>query len=195
MYLVRRTTTGFTIVEIMVALGIAVFMVTIAAGFVLYGFRATTFNSEQETAVVVARRSIDDMSKIIKEARRSERGDYPLAIAAAQNFTFYADSDNDGSAEKINYILNGSVLQKTITQPGADNTYSGSGVTTNIASYITNNADPVFTYFDGSNIQTAAINAIRLVHIELRVNVTPEIAPKDYTVITDVNLRNLKDNL
>ena len=36
---------------------------------------------------------------------------------------------------------------------------------------------------------------VRLIRAYLKVNVTPTIMPNDYIIITDVSLRNLKDNL
>ena len=39
------------------------------------------------------------------------------------------------------------------------------------------------------------INEVRLINVILKINVTPLVAPNDYYVETDIQLRNLKDNL
>ena len=69
------------------------------------------------------------------------------------------------------------------------------GATTTIASYVNNQEEAIFTYYDNSYNETGLINNVRLINIKLKINVTPERAPMDYTVETDVTLRNLKDNL
>jgi hypothetical protein len=58
-----------------------------------------------------------------------------------------------------------------------------------------NQEDTIFTYYDSDHSEANIINDIRLVNIQLKINVTPNIAPNDYWARTDIQLRNLKDNL
>ena len=125
----------------------------------------------------------------------SDKGDYPLSTTTAQTFSFYADIDNDLSAEKVTYFASSSVLYKTVSQPGTLLDYTGTTTTESIANYLNNRLEPIFRYYNASNTETAIINEIRLVNVSLKINVTPDIAPNDYYVETDANLRNLKDNL
>jgi prepilin-type N-terminal cleavage/methylation domain-containing protein len=190
-----KNQSGYSLIEITVTVAIFALVFILGANFIITGFRSMTFGSEQETAIQNARRAMENLAKDIREAKSSEKGDYPLSVTEEQNFTWYGDVDNDGVAEKIKYFLLSSTLQRVIVEPGAGNLYSGPGATTTIAQYVNNQAEPIFTYYDASNNETDEINNIRLINIKLKINVTPERAPLDYYLETDIQLRNLKDNL
>jgi len=186
---------GYSLIEISVAISIFIFVFILGANFIIKGFQSTTFSSEQDTAVQNARRAMENLTKDIREARSSEKGDYPLSVNEEQNFIWYGDINNNGITEKIKYFLLNSTLQRIVVEPGAGNLYSGPGATTTIAQYVNNQAEPIFTYFDANNNETDEINNIRLINVKLKINVTPERAPFDYYLETDIQLRNLKDNL
>lgn len=95
------------------------------------------------------------------------------------------------------------VFKKGVTQPfGWPVTYpSEQEVVVAISENVTNEARglPVFTYYDESN-NLLSDPASRLedttrMHLELIVNVNPNRAPQDFSLQTDVQLRNLKTNL
>ena len=148
-----------------------------------------------EEAIEQARDAIDVMITEIRSASSSEQGAYALLITEEQNFIYYSDIDGDGKTEKVRYFLEESELKKVVTEPGVLMDYSGTAATSTIASYMNNQESSIFIYYDSSYSEVSTINDIRLVNIQLKINVTPEIAPNDYWARTDVNLRNLKDNL
>jgi hypothetical protein len=157
--------------------------------------KAMVFNDEQATAITNARRAMTIMTKEIREAKLSDRGDYPLLTVNPQNFVFFSNIDSDQDTEKVQYTLSGYNLLKIITEPGVAHTYTGPYSTTTIAQYVNNVAEPIFYYYDSNNATTTDIIQIRLVNLRLKINVTPARAPSDYYVETDINLRNLKSNL
>lgn len=186
---------GYSLIEIIVAISIFLLVFILGANFIIRGFRSITFGSEQETAIQNARRAMENLAKDIREAKSSEKGDYPLSVTEEQNFIWYGDVDNDGVTEKIKYLLLSDILQRIVVEPGAENLYNGLGATTTIAQYVNNQTEPIFAYYDANNNETDIINDIRLINIRLKINVTPEQAPLDYYLDTDIQLRNLKDNL
>lgn len=186
---------GYSLIEIIVTISIFLLVFMLGANFIIRGFRSITFGSEQETAIQNARRAMENLAKDIREAKSSEKGDYPLSTTEEQNFIWYGDVDNDSITEKIRYSLSENTLQKVIIEPGAENLYNGPGSTTTIAQYVNNQTEPIFAYYDANNNETDIINDIRLINIKLKINVTPERAPLDYYLDTDIQLRNLKDNL
>ncbi len=192
---IQIKTFGFTLIELLVTISIFIVVTIMASEFIIRGFRSTTFEAEQGTAVQNARRGAEIMVKEIRGANNSERGDYPLAAIEEDNLIYYSDIDDDGYMEKVRYFLDGLLLKKVETQPGAGNDYSGSGATTTISSYVNNQNEAVFIYYDSSYVETDDINNTRLINIRLKINVTPERSPNDYYIETDVHLRNLKDNL
>jgi len=192
---IRKSIHGFTLIEILVVLAIFLLVFLIGAEFIIKGFKAISFGSEQETAISNARRAMELLSTDIREARSSEKGDYALSTNEEQNFIWYGDVDNDGIAEKIRYFLSDNTLKRVVTEPGPDNNYDQTGATTTIAQYVNNQSEPIFIYYDSDNNETTIINNIRLIRIKLKINVNPAIAPQDYYVESDIQLRNLKDNL
>jgi prepilin-type N-terminal cleavage/methylation domain-containing protein len=187
--------TGFTLMEISIAMAIFLTVVLLAGDFIIKGFRSTTFGSEQETAIQNARRGMEIMTKEIRGANDSERGDYPLSTVENDDFVYYSDIDDDGQMERVRYFLDDTLLKKVTTPPGPADDYNMLSATTTIAEYVNNQAEAIFTYYDNNYIETGDLDSIRLINIKLKINVTPERAPNDYYVETDVNLRNLKDNL
>jgi prepilin-type N-terminal cleavage/methylation domain-containing protein len=193
--IIKNNYSGFTLVEILVTMSILSFVVFMSGDFVVNGFKSLRFGSEFDDAVVNGRRAVESISREIRGANNSDRGDYPIALAEGQDLIFYSDIDYDGDFDRIRYFINNRTLYKVVTQPGSARDYSGVGATTTIANYINNNGQEAFIYYDGSVAETSDLDNIRLIRIHLLFNVTPGIAPDDILVETDVNLRNLKSNL
>lgn len=184
-----------TLIETLVVMSIFVSLSIIASAFIIRGFKAITFNSEQATAIANGRKAIEIMSDNMRKARSSEKGDYAVASATPQSLIFYCDYDNDSIAEKITYFLSSSTMKMTATEPGTSNNYTGTSTTVDLAQYVNNQAESIFRFYSSENLETNTINSIRLINIKLKINVTPSRAPQDYYVETDAELRNLKDNL
>lgn len=195
MNILKLNNKGYSLLELTVVLSIFIMLMIIGSDYIVRGFKSITFEGEQTAAISQARKAINIASTEIRKIRMSDKGDYPLSTTTAQKFSFYADVDNDLSAEKITYFASSSKLYKTVSEPGVLLDYTGTTTTESIADYLNNQSEPVFRYYNASNTTTAIINQIRLVNVNLKINVTPNIAPNDYYVETDANLRNLKDNL
>lgn len=194
-YKLKTKSSGFTLIELLIAISILLMAAALSSEFIIKGFKTTTFESEQETAIRNARRGMEIMVKELRGANNSEKGDYPLATIETNNLIYYSDIDDDNIMDKVRYFVDGSYLKKTVVAPDEDDEYSGAGETIIISNYLNNQAEPIFIYYDNNYSQTASINNVRLINIKLKINVTPERAPEDYYVETDVHLRNLKDNL
>ncbi len=186
---------GFSLIEISVVITIIMVSAFIATDFISMGFRTAQFTKEQDTAVQIARNSMATIVKEIRGANTSEQGDYPLIVTDDEEVVFFSDIDNDNEFEKIRYYVNGTQLNKAVTEPGPLHDYSGISTNTINAEYLNNGSEAVFVYYDETYTETDVINEIRLIKVNLKINVTPSVAPNDIYVSSDVNLRNLKDNL
>jgi prepilin-type N-terminal cleavage/methylation domain-containing protein len=192
---------GFTLIELLVYMLIFSSLVFLSSDFIINGFRSTTYGIEQEEATRVARKTVDQMTLEIREAKTSSCGDYLLDDVSSQNFSFYSNSDDDSVIEKIRYFIDGNELKKgVINATGTPLTYSVSDeIISVVAEYINNQTITIFTYYDtNQNLiinPSGDKNKIRLIKIYLLVNVTPEIMRADYIIDMDIHLRNLKDNL
>lgn len=188
---------GLSLIETMISMSILLLVMIVGSEFIINGFRSIAFESEQQTAIKEARQAIDIVAKEIRKANSSARGDYAIASASPQSLIFYSDSDNDSVMEKVRFYLdtNTNIFKEEITEPGTPNDYTGTSTVSNVASYVNNQTEPIFIYHNANNAVTNTINSIRLIKINFKINVNPAIAPQDYYVETDINLRNLKDNL
>lgn len=196
-----KTTKGYTLLEITVVMSIFMVLMFIGADFIITGLKSIAFGYEQDDAVKNARDTIDSLTKEIREANNSDCGDYLLDDVSPQEFSFYSNIDSDAYAEKVRYFLAGDVLERGVIKPAGNplEYLDASEVITDVAHYVNNQADPIFRYYDtnGSEITdpSADKQSIRMVNIYLKINVTPEKAPKDFVVDIDTQIRNLKDNL
>ena len=192
---------GFTLVEVMVVMTIFVFLIFVSSDFIIKGIQSTSFGYEQDTAVANARKTLDPLAKEIREAAPAINGSYAFASTTAQSLTFYSDVDSDRGTEKIRYFLSGPALYRGVTKAtGSPQIYLASDESINkIADYINNQSEPIFSFYDTNNNlianPAASTSAIRMIHVALKINVTPLIMPADYLVDMDIQIRNLKDNL
>jgi len=186
---------GFTIIEILVVISIMGIISTLILNFVVMGLKATRFEAEQAEAVKQARDAMNVMKTEIRGANNSAHGDYPILVINSQEFVFFSDIDKDDVYEKIRYYLDGLELKKAVIKPDSFSLYNDAPVITVIANYVNNQAESIFTYYTSDYLVTGNINEVRLINMNLKINVTPEIAPADIYVETDVALRNLKSNL
>jgi hypothetical protein len=160
---------------------------------IINSLKSTKFESEQATAVEQARKSMGIITKDIRGANTSERGDYPLVAIEEEELSFFNDVNSDDIMEKITIYLDGTNLVREVYLPGASNDYSVFEASSTIAKYVNNNGAPIFSYFNSNSEETDIINEVRMVRTMIMINVTPLVAPNDYILESDVNLRNLKD--
>lgn len=186
---------GYTLIEVLIVITIIGFIGSLILNFTVSGFKLTRFESEQAEAVKQARDVMDIMKKEIRGANASAKGDYTLSLINSDEFEFYSDINDDDIYEKVHYYNDDTQMKKEVINPGLSNNYDGTSTISVIAEYVNNQAEPIFTYFDSNYNETANITDVRLINIRFKINVTPEIAPADIYVETDVTLRNLKSNL
>ena len=184
---------GLTLVELLVVISILTLTYFITSDIIITGLKMTRYESEQATAVEYARKSMGIITKDIRGANTSERGDYPIVTAQEDELTFFNDTNGDDLMEKIRYYLDGTNLIREIHLPGALKDYSVFSASSTIAAYVNNAGTPIFTFYDSSSAETDVINQIRMVRTHIMINVTPASIPNDYILESDVNLRNLKD--
>jgi len=203
----NKNQTGLSLMEILVTLGIFLFVIILVWLFIKQSYSVQSFSFGQTTAIAEAQRGVETLVKEAREALPGDTGAYALVSADDFEFIFYADYDRDVAVERVRYYLAGSDFTKGVTEAsGSPLQYLPSNeVATVISQYVRNEAnEPVFTYYDGNYsgkegdvALTAPANPleVKLVHINLKINVEPDKAPMDYILESDVQIRNLKDNL
>ncbi len=196
---------GFTLLEITVATSIFIILILAWFDFSINSYQSASFGQDQIEAIRLAQKGVDIMAKEIREASIAENGSYPLELAGDQEIIFYSDIDQDVYTERVRYTLNGTNLEKGIIEPsGNPLDYTGTEEITIISTHVRNDSIPIFTYYNGDYPYDTENNPLpaparlietKLLHVFLRINIDPIRAPKDFDLETDVQLRNLKNNL
>ena len=193
-------------VETLVAMGALTVILTSLYFFVSYFKKVQDYSLEQSLAITEARNGIETMVKEIREIQIANNGAYPIVTADDNTFIFYSDIDKDNSIERVRYFLDGTQFKKGTIEPRTNPVMyvDADEIVTTITSYVNNTTTPVFTYYNGNwpsdtanNPLTTPANPtmVKYITIQLVINVAPAKAPQDFHLISDVAIRNLKENL
>jgi len=203
---------GFTLIEVVVSIGIFIVIMGAVALFESNVFSYQRSASNSMTTVQDAEVILKILSHDIRMASQGSDGSYALQTVATNTLQFFADTNGDGLKERIRYSLIGSDLYRTFLVPtGSPLTYSGTESTSTILTDVVNaTSTPVFSYFGGTYTgtttgtlsQPVSPNSVRLIQINLTLNAgasagntSQQNIPTIRTYTTDVTMRNLKDNL
>ncbi|KKR48592.1 MAG: hypothetical protein UT86_C0004G0078 [Candidatus Magasanikbacteria bacterium GW2011_GWC2_40_17] len=200
MLLIFKKFSGFTLIEVLVSLGIFILFITVAALFISTIFSSNNIIYNQLTAQKEARRVAADFVKELRNASASSIGSYMVAEATPTSFAFYSDIDSDSYAEKVRYFVSGSLFKKGVIKPsGNPLSYNDSTeVITGVVHDLTADQQP-FSYFNknytglGSAL-SFPINVldVRMVQMSLVIDQKPGLSPLPITINAKAEIRNLK---
>ncbi|PIS42455.1 MAG: hypothetical protein COT24_03365 [Candidatus Kerfeldbacteria bacterium CG08_land_8_20_14_0_20_40_16] len=194
---------GFTLIEMIIVMGIIGIVGTIVYQFIVQGNRVFTQSRDQALAQDTLRKVMDSLAKELRKAQNADNGAYLLEGAQEQSIIFYADIDNDGDRERIRYFLDGIDFKKGVVEPTV-NPVEYPSENEVISPVVTNvrNQGAIFTYFDENYTGTEDpfpypinLNEVKLVHLKFIVDVEPNFPPDPISIETSVMIRNLKTNL
>ncbi len=196
---------GFTLVETLVSVGMALVIGLLIANF---GRDIFSYNSTVQsnlTAQLDARKVLKTITSELRSSTQSSLGSYAVSQAGTSTFIFYSNVDVDTERERLRYFMQGNVLMRGIIHPsGSPLVYNTNAEVfdTVIRDVINGTSTPIFTYYDENYTGTSSplaqpvnISSIRMVNIKVVVDRDPNRSPTPITVITQATLRNLKDNL
>ena len=194
---------GYTIPEVHISclfvalIGVA-FWSMFRETFVLSRRLQATLTIQQELQTLMRRFSAE-----VRAAAPSETGAFAIASASSTQLTFYTDSDNDGTVERIRYYISGNQLRKgTLNPTGSPLAYTGSESTRTLVRNIVATTTPVFSYYNSTYAgtttaltQPVTVSAVRSIKMFLFVDDDTTQAPPAVQSTTQVTVRTLKDNL
>lgn len=196
---------GFTLLELLVALGIFSLVIVGATGFIIYGLRYNSIIWEQLATQNEGRVATKNFVDDIRRAEESSQGGYPIAEAGEYEIIFYANIDEDHAKERIHYWLENGTLKRGVVNPsGNPLSYpSSDDIVVELAHSVVNleKTVPIFSYFgeDYSGSQTALVQPVnvvdaRVVKIQLELEKDPTETPIPLHVESLGQIRNLKMN-
>jgi prepilin-type N-terminal cleavage/methylation domain-containing protein len=192
---------GFSLIEILVTLGIFSLIILVLVNFQISLFSQNTFISNSLNADSEMRTALKKMVAEIRGAAQSDTGAYQIGTATKNSLTFFSDVNGDGRREQIRYFLIGTSLMRGLIKPtGNPLTYVvGSETLTTLVHSIANPNQEIFAYYDQNyaGTQTALaepinIPLVRLIKITLTVDADPNKPPAPLTLGSQVSIRSLK---
>ena len=194
---------GFTLVEILVVMGITT----------LLGFGAVTLLRDTTVFQGVFQQglnSVDEGRKIlrplvgeVRSASPAHNGAYALEVTDDNTLVFYSDIDNDDLIERVRYFLDAGTLKKGVIEPtGSPLGYTGTEQISWVIQDVANGGAPLFEYFDTNYdgttdplVQPVTTGDVRLIKITIVIDHDPTRPPEPVELTTQMTIRNLKDNL
>ncbi len=204
MNLIQKNKKGFTLLEIIVALGIFAIISTIVVWIMITSFRSNDIIWEQLKTQNEGRKALQQVVDDVRRAEESSIGSYAIESATDYELIFFANIDNDSLRERIRFFLDETTLKKgVIKAEGNPLNYDGTENIVEIAHDAVNIAKsvPVFLYYDqnytgAESFLTSPVDAtdVRVVRVQLELEKDPTETPVPLHVEGVVSVRNLKGN-
>lgn len=195
---------GFTIVELLVALGISAMIAITVVWLIIDGLRYSNIIFEQLQTQNDGRRVLQQVIDVVRKTEESSIGGYPLASAGDYELIVYANIDDDSLRERVRFWLDDTALKKGVIKPsGSPLSYSGAESVVEIAHSVVNIEEnqPVFLYYDENytgteDALTQPIDEVdvRMVRVRLELEEDPTESPVPLEVESAAMIRNLKGN-
>lgn len=196
---------GFTLSEVL----ISIFIISVVS-YAVSTFQRDVFALNYSlqgslSAQLDARRLVKVMITELRKAEPSAAGAYPIAAASPTSVTFFSDVDNNGTVERVRYFVSSGQIRKGIIVPTGNPPVYNAGseqLSTLISGFVSSSTLPLFEYYPATYTGTTSplsipvdIPSVRLVKVTVIIDKDPNKSPVLMTITSQVNLRNLKDNL
>lgn len=199
----KRLTSGMTLMETMIAIGIYVVLMLAVFSSISSLYRYNSYSIEQSGEVDNARRGMTQWNRDAKEMTTAEDGTWPIAVIEPHRLGYYSDTDRDDSVEYVEYVLATTTITKfTYNSSGLPASYDLTSPDSEeiLSEYVQNieQATSTFFYFDNDNNQlssTSPIIDVRYIQAQIIVNIDPKRNPGEFMLRSSLAPRNLKDNL
>jgi type II secretory pathway pseudopilin PulG len=200
----NRFSSGSTLTEIIIVIGIFGIIISGVFVFVRLTIRGDDNNIKQIIIQNNARKAQSTMVSDIRGMMYSNSGSYPVYQAEEQSLIFFTNTDEDIDAERVRYFIEGNELKKGVIEPtGYPPEYIIDNEEISILSkHVVNDTESIFKYYDRNYDGTSdpmeyPVNKSNIMLININLIIDPNLgkSPKEIVVTSDVQLRNLKDNL
>jgi prepilin-type N-terminal cleavage/methylation domain-containing protein len=196
---------GFSLAELLISVAIISLLTFIVSTFQRDVFSLNNVLQSGLNAQLDGRHLVKVMVAELRRSSPSATGSYPIELASSTGMTFYTDVDANGVQDKVRYYLSGNTIKKGVIAPtGSPLTYNSANevTTTLISSVVASSTLPIFQYYPSEYTGTTSpltipinIPSVRLVKITIIIDKDPTRSPAQIIITSQVNMRNLKDNL
>ena len=189
---------GFTLVEIIMGIGLMTIVVFIISSF---GLDLLESQVSFSTAIEIQQEIQQTLRMAVPEIRSmgpSNNGSYPISVATSNSLQFYSDVNGNGTFERVTYFADGTILKKRTVEPsGNPAVYNDNDAKTQDLIHNLKIGMPIFTYYDANYSGTepylsfpADPSEIREIRIDISVD--PKITGSSELIFSaQVTPRNL----
>lgn len=203
----NKFNTGFTLIELMVAVAIFGFLAIGVISLVSTVLVGSDEGGRDLASIDSARRVTFEFTSGLRSASYSVTGGYPLQAAEAQNLIFYTDFDQDSDIEQVRYFVSGNSLTRGVTEPtGNPGLYDPTNEKTFlVVKGLVDGSKPIFSYFnddyEGKGLGEPLAFPVNIADVKyIRMSLNLKKSQKSssigtYEVAAGAAIRNLKTNL
>jgi len=203
MYYFKRTQSGMTLVETVVAIGIYTVLLLAITSSITSLYQTNSYAFAQANEIDNARRGMTQWNRDAKEMISAEDGTFPLAVIEEHRLGYFSDTDQDLLVEYVEYVLATTTLTKftynaTGTPVAYDFSNPDSQETLSLYVQNINQATSTFYYFDddGNELSsTSPLVNVKYIRAQIIVNIDPLRSPGEFMLRSSIAPRNLKSNL
>jgi len=202
-YLLPFTSKGFSLIEFIVVLAIAMIVTVMLARFQMNMISLKRGSEETLRSQQEVRRVLIGLSSELRNAQTSVTGSYPLETVSDSSLVFFTDTTGDRKPERLRYFVDSGALKRGEVVPtGSPLAYDlATERVSDVIKFLVATTTPVFTYYDGSYSGSGSplsspydISKVRMVGLSVTVDMNPNEPPPPVTVSTLATIRKLKDN-
>lgn len=196
---------GFTLIEILISIGILSGIVFVVGTFSLdiFNFQlflGNAFIMQQEISLTLTNMGVE-----VRSIGPSASGSYPIESASESSVVFYSDVDGDNVFERVRYFVSGSSLKRGIIEPtGFPAAYPfGDEVIRDVVNNVILSptaSQSLFIYYGSSYSGTQVplstpidINQIRLIKATITADITPQDTKSRLEYSSTMMIRNLRN--
>jgi len=196
---------GMTLIEIIIVIAILGIIMIAMSSFQLGILNNNRFSQDSLTSLQDAKTILRTMIKEMRTIAPSNNGSFAIINVATSTISFYSDIDGDAIKEQLRYFLVSTTLKKGVIKPsGSPLVYNPANENISIlANNIKNSTSTMlFEYYNENYTGTSSpltypinLSDIHLIKVNLMIDVDPNRSPVPRLYTSQVNLRNLKNNL
>lgn len=195
---------GFTLIEILISIGIFLMIVSALVVFERDIWRENNFIQGSLITESEARGALKRMIAEIRTAAAGNDGGYAIYSATSSELVIYSDVDKDSVRERVRYFTASSTLRRGVIKPaGPPYVYNAADekIQTIVKNIVSSSTASVFSYFnssyDGSSTSTPLalpidVSAIRVVKITIIANSDVSSDVPQMLFSSQVTIRNLR---
>lgn len=200
----RGAAEGFTLIEVVVVIGLSVGILLLVGNFGLDLSRFSIFFGDSLGSQQEIQQTFQVMTSELQSMQIANTGSFLLSSVSPTAVVFYSDLEGDGLVERVRYFRESNILKKGVIHPGGTPlAYDPSAeLVSEVIHDLVASPSTLFTYYDrdftGSEdplVYPFDSSRVRVVKAAVTVDKNLQAEPGPMTIEGYFNIRNLRSNI